>query len=76
VPFALGVAMVGWVTVVENWPIGSSRRLHAETPALALFAGFACLKLFRETRTLLVMAASFTVVLAYAWVQLAGRMLL
>jgi 4-amino-4-deoxy-L-arabinose transferase-like glycosyltransferase len=75
-PFVLGIAMVGYVTLIENWPIASSRRLYAETPALALFAGFACVRLFRSTRTLLALAAVFSVVLAVAWAVLADRFLL
>ena len=75
-PFALGFVMVAWVTLVENWPIASSRRLHAETPALALFAGYACLRLFRFERALDVLAVASSVVLVAAWVDLTSRFLL
>jgi 4-amino-4-deoxy-L-arabinose transferase-like glycosyltransferase len=74
-PFVLGMAMVGYVTVVENWPIASSRRLYAETPAIALFAGLACLQLFRPARTTLVLAAVLSVVLLASWVDLASHFL-
>jgi hypothetical protein len=75
-PFLLGIAMVGWVTVVENWPIASSRRLYPETPAVALFAAFACLRLFRAPGVALVLAAVFSLVLAMTWVDLSIRFLL
>jgi 4-amino-4-deoxy-L-arabinose transferase-like glycosyltransferase len=75
-PFLLGIAMVGWVTLVENWPIASSRRLYAETPAVALFAAFACLRLFRTPGVALVLAAVFSLVLAVSWVDLSIRFLL
>jgi 4-amino-4-deoxy-L-arabinose transferase-like glycosyltransferase len=75
-PFVLGIAMVGYVTLFENWPIGSPRRLYAELPALALFTAVSCLCLFRTTRTTLVIAATSTVVLAASWVDLTNRFLL
>jgi 4-amino-4-deoxy-L-arabinose transferase-like glycosyltransferase len=75
-PFLLGFAMVAWVTLVENWPIGTSRRLYAETPALALFAGFSCLQLFRSKRVIVVLAVASSLVLAAAWVDLTSRFLL
>jgi 4-amino-4-deoxy-L-arabinose transferase-like glycosyltransferase len=75
-PFVLGVAMVGYVTLFENWPIASSRRLYAELPALALFTAVSCLCLFRTARTTLVIAATSTVVLAASWVELTNRFLL
>jgi 4-amino-4-deoxy-L-arabinose transferase-like glycosyltransferase len=75
-PFVLGFAMVAWVTLVEQWPIGSSRRLYAETPALALFAGFACLKLFRSQRVIVVLALASSLVLVAAWVDLTSKFLL
>jgi 4-amino-4-deoxy-L-arabinose transferase-like glycosyltransferase len=74
--FVLGFAMVAWVTLVENWPIASSRRLHAETPALALFAGYACMRLFRSDRVVAVLASTSSLVLALAWIDLTSRYLL
>jgi 4-amino-4-deoxy-L-arabinose transferase-like glycosyltransferase len=75
-PFVLGFAMVAWVTLVENWPIGTSRRLYAETPALALFAGYSCLALFRSPKALEVLAVASSLVLVVAWVDLTSRFLL
>jgi 4-amino-4-deoxy-L-arabinose transferase-like glycosyltransferase len=75
-PFALGIAMVAYVTLAENWPIASSRRLYAATPALALFAAFACLQLFRTRRPAVVLAIAFTVVLAGGWIDLSTRFLI
>jgi 4-amino-4-deoxy-L-arabinose transferase-like glycosyltransferase len=75
-PFALGILMVGYVTLAENWPIASSRRLYAETPALALFAAFACLRLFRATRTALVLGIASAAVLTAGWVDLSTRFLI
>jgi 4-amino-4-deoxy-L-arabinose transferase-like glycosyltransferase len=75
-PFALGFVMVAWVTLVENWPIGNSRRLHAETPVLALFAAYACVRLFRFERALNVLALLSSVVLVAVWIDLTSRFLL
>jgi 4-amino-4-deoxy-L-arabinose transferase-like glycosyltransferase len=75
-PFVLGIAMVAWVTLVENWPIASSRRLYAELPALALFTGFSAVTLFRSTRTALALAAACSLVLAAGWVDLTARYLI
>ena len=74
--FVLGFAMVAWVTLVENWPIGTSRRLYAETPALALFTGWCCIQLFRRERALEVLAALSSLVLIIAWIDLTGRNLI
>jgi 4-amino-4-deoxy-L-arabinose transferase-like glycosyltransferase len=74
--FVLGFAMVAWVTLVENWPIATSRRLYAETPALALLAGYACLRLFRSERVIELLAATSSLVLVAAWVDLTSRFLL
>jgi 4-amino-4-deoxy-L-arabinose transferase-like glycosyltransferase len=75
-PFLLGIAMVGYVTLVENWPIGNSRRLYAELPALALFTGWSCLRLFRSSRVAPALAATSSGVLTAAWVDLTSRFLL
>jgi hypothetical protein len=74
-PFVLGFLMVSWVTLVEQWPIGSSRRLYAETPALALFTGLACLRLFRSERALLALSVASSLVLGAAWIDLTTRFL-
>jgi 4-amino-4-deoxy-L-arabinose transferase-like glycosyltransferase len=71
-PFLLGIAMVGYVTLVENWPIASSRRLYAELPALALFAGLSWVRLFRSSRVAPTLAIASSAVLAAAWVHLAN----
>ncbi len=75
-PFVLGLAMVGWVTLAENWPIGTSRRLYAELPTLALFTGISCLQLFRSRRVAPALAATASLVLAASWVDLTSRFLL
>jgi 4-amino-4-deoxy-L-arabinose transferase-like glycosyltransferase len=75
-PFVLGFAMVAWVTLVNQWPIGSSRRLYAETPVLALFAGFACYQLFRSDKAIAVLTVASSLVLVAAWVDLTSRFLL
>ncbi len=74
-PFVLGIAMVAYVTLFENWPIASSRRLYAELPALALFTAVSALTLFRSRRTALTLAAVSSVVLVAGWVDLTARYL-
>jgi hypothetical protein len=74
-PFVLGIAMVAWVTLVENWPIASSRRLYAELPALALFTAVSALTLFRSRRAAVVLAVGSSLVLAAGWVDLTTRFL-
>jgi 4-amino-4-deoxy-L-arabinose transferase-like glycosyltransferase len=74
-PFVLGVLMVAYVTLFENWPIASSRRLYAELPALALFTAVSALTLFRTNRPALVLAVASTLVLTAGWVDLTTRYL-
>ena len=75
-PWLLGLAMVAYVTLTEDWPIGSPRRLYPELPALALFTAASCLWLFRSARAAIALAAASSVVLAAAWVDLTSRFLL
>lgn len=75
-PFLVALAMVGWVTLVENWPIGTSRRLYPETPTLALFTAVCCMWLFRSIRAAVALAATSSLVLVAAWAELAERHLL
>jgi 4-amino-4-deoxy-L-arabinose transferase-like glycosyltransferase len=75
-PWLLGLAMVAYVTLTEDWPIGSPRRLYPELPALALFTAASCLWLFRSSRAAVALAVASSLVLAAAWVDLTSRFLL
>lgn len=75
-PFLLGIAMVAYVTLFENWPIASSRRLYAELPALALFAGVSWVRLFRSSRVAPALVVASSLVLAAAWFDLANTNLI
>jgi 4-amino-4-deoxy-L-arabinose transferase-like glycosyltransferase len=72
-PFVLGLAVIGYVTVFENWPIMEGRRLYPELPALAIFAALSWRRLLRPAHAPIVLAAAFSIVLTAVWIDLAIR---
>jgi hypothetical protein len=75
-PFLLMIAVIAYGTVGENWPLTHARRLYPEVPVLALFVALSWRRLLRPSRSAVVLAVVFTLVLTAAWIDLAGRFLL
>jgi 4-amino-4-deoxy-L-arabinose transferase-like glycosyltransferase len=72
-PFLLGMAMIAYVTVAQDWPITLPRYLYPALPPLALFAAISWSRLLRPARAPIAVAAISALIATVAWADAIGR---
>jgi len=74
-PFVLGVGMIAYSTVLEDWPLMLPRYLFPAIPTLAVFAALAWTRLLRLERASIAVVALCALVGTAAWADAVGRYL-
>jgi 4-amino-4-deoxy-L-arabinose transferase-like glycosyltransferase len=74
-PLVLGMAMIAYVTMAQDWPITLPRYLYPALPPMALFAGMSWARLLRSPRAPIAIATISALVCAVAWADAVGRYL-
>jgi 4-amino-4-deoxy-L-arabinose transferase-like glycosyltransferase len=74
-PYVLGLAMIAYSTVLEDWPLMLPRYLFPALPALAVFAALAWTRLFRLQSASIAVVTMGALVGTAAWADAVGRYL-
>jgi 4-amino-4-deoxy-L-arabinose transferase-like glycosyltransferase len=74
-PVVLGVLMIAYVTVAEDWPITLPRYLYPALLPMALFAGMSWSRLLASPRAPIAIATISALICAVAWADAVGRYL-
>jgi 4-amino-4-deoxy-L-arabinose transferase-like glycosyltransferase len=74
-PLVLGIAMIAYSTVLENWPLTLPRYVFPALPPLALLAALSWSRLLRPPAAPLVLSALCSLTIAVVWIDSVGRYL-